>query len=118
VIVSGTVKPQYVRIRRACGPTDAGCAASSYYYCPDGCYEVTPVGGEQGSVQAPPVVGGKGGGAGGGGEESAGGPGAPPLPQTTTNAPPPPAPPSESGGGPQVPQVLHKEKMPATGLVP
>jgi hypothetical protein len=116
VIVSGTVKSQYVRIRRACGAGDSGCAASSYYYCPDGCYEVTPVG-EQGSVQAPPVVGGRGGG-GGTGEDAGGGAGAPPLPQATTNTPPPVAPPNESGGGPQVPQVLHKEKMPATGVMP
>ena len=39
VIVSNGREP-YVRVRKICsGATD--CAASSYFYCPDGCYEVS-----------------------------------------------------------------------------
>jgi hypothetical protein len=42
VIVSATAKPQYVRIRRMCGQAGAGgdCVPTSYFYCPDGCYEI------------------------------------------------------------------------------
>jgi hypothetical protein len=106
VIVAGTVKPQYVRIRRACGATDAGCSANSYYYCPDGCYEVTPVG-EQGSVQAPPVVGGTGGAGGNGAEEE--NINVPSLPQGGGQAAP-----SEKGGGP----VIKRDPttMPGVGI--
>lgn len=45
IIVAGTAKPHYVRIRRMCGQANTGsdCAPVSYYYCPDGCYEVSPV---------------------------------------------------------------------------
>lgn len=41
-IIVGPVNPQYVRIRRVCGDA-RDCQASNYYYCPDGCFEVTPV---------------------------------------------------------------------------
>src|SRR6218665_1510441 len=41
IIVTGTQR-QYVRVRRVCGNA-RDCAPSNYYYCPDGCFEVTPV---------------------------------------------------------------------------
>jgi len=57
VIVSN-VEKQYVRIRRACGANDASCQAAAYYYCPDGCYEVTPVPpGDANATPAPPQSG-------------------------------------------------------------
>lgn len=40
VIVSSGREP-YVRIRKVCSGGQAGCASNSYYYCPDGCYEVS-----------------------------------------------------------------------------
>lgn len=45
VIVDALAKPKYVRIRRMCGQagTGADCVPTSYFYCPDGCYEVSPV---------------------------------------------------------------------------
>ncbi len=42
IIVSGATKP-YVRIRKSCGGNDRNCNADSYFYCPDGCYEVATV---------------------------------------------------------------------------
>lgn len=58
VIVAGTAKPKYVRVRRACRAGDETCVPSAYYYCPDGCYEVTPVPPADGPVDAPPVMSG------------------------------------------------------------
>jgi hypothetical protein len=55
VIVAGTVKPHYVRVRRACG-SDQGCVPYAYFYCPDGCYEVKPVGSAQGGEATPPPI--------------------------------------------------------------
>lgn len=52
IIVSGTQAPRHVRVRRICQGNDASCVPSAYYYCPDGCYEITPVG------QAGPQAGG------------------------------------------------------------
>lgn len=40
VIVSNGREP-YVRVRKICTGGDPACAPSSYYYCPDGCYEVS-----------------------------------------------------------------------------
>lgn len=55
VIVSGAAtQPKYVRIRRVCGSA-AGCVPTDYYYCPDGCYEVTPVQPDNGATQVPEV---------------------------------------------------------------
>ncbi|MBI3440771.1 MAG: pilus assembly protein N-terminal domain-containing protein [Proteobacteria bacterium] len=55
VIVSN-VQSKYVRIRRICGANDASCSPAAYYYCPDGCYEVTPVAaGQGGNVPPPPA---------------------------------------------------------------
>lgn len=42
IIVSAATKP-YVRIRKSCGANDQGCVSDSYFYCPDGCYEVGTV---------------------------------------------------------------------------
>lgn len=55
IIVTGT-QPQYVRVRRVCGQ-ERGCAPSNYYYCPDGCFEVTPVVNEV-NEEIPEVQGG------------------------------------------------------------
>lgn len=55
IIVTGT-QPQYVRVRRVCGNA-RDCAPSNYYYCPDGCFEVTPVVNE-GNADIPEVQGG------------------------------------------------------------
>ena len=54
-IIVTNVQPRYVRIRRMCGGGDASCVPAAYFYCPDGCYEVTPVGdaGTGGNVPAP-----------------------------------------------------------------
>jgi hypothetical protein len=100
IIVSGMAKPQYVRIRRACSAGDANCNASSYYYCPDGCYEVTPVRAQGDGIQAPPIAS-----SGGGGNSIADNNdvNAPSLPEQENTAPAQQvAPPSEAGGGPQV----------------
>lgn len=57
-IIVSAAQPQYVRIRRVCGDSN-NCAPSNYYYCPDGCFEVTPVVNENtGSI--PEVEGGAG----------------------------------------------------------
>lgn len=42
IIVSGNTKP-YVRIRKSCNDNSTNCNADSYFYCPDGCYEVSTV---------------------------------------------------------------------------
>lgn len=42
-IVVSAIKSKYVRIRRMCPPGDAACVPASYFYCPDGCYEIAPV---------------------------------------------------------------------------
>lgn len=53
-IIVTNVQPKYVRIRRMCTGSDASCVPAAYYYCPDGCYEVTPVGTSGGgAVPAP-----------------------------------------------------------------
>lgn len=39
-VIVGAAKEQYVRIRRSCGPRDAGCQPTSVYFCPDTCHEV------------------------------------------------------------------------------
>ncbi len=55
VIVSGANKPKYVRIRKMCDSAGAGgsCQPTSYYYCPDGCYEVMTVPPDNGATQVP-----------------------------------------------------------------
>ena len=54
-IIVTNVQPKYVRVRRMCGSSDSGCVPAAYFYCPDGCYEVTPVGdaGSGGNIPAP-----------------------------------------------------------------
>lgn len=54
VIVMGAAQKKYMRIRRVCG-TDSSCVSRDYYYCPDGCYEITPLHPDTGSTTAPPA---------------------------------------------------------------
>jgi hypothetical protein len=56
-VIVTNVQPQYVRVRRVCASGDTSCTPAAYYYCPDGCYEVTPVapGGES-NIPPPPVA--------------------------------------------------------------
>ena len=57
IIVSGA-QQKYVRIRKSCaGSDDPSCAPSAYFYCPDGCYEVSPVSGDQGQGNVPEMSG-------------------------------------------------------------
>ena len=56
VIVSSLAKPHYVRVRRVCSGQDSSCVPVAYFYCPDGCYEISPVAPAQGSQQIPPIV--------------------------------------------------------------
>lgn len=60
IIVSAAAKPQYVRIRRMCGQAGSGgdCVPTSYFYCPDGCYEVTTVDPAGDAAAIPPQQGG------------------------------------------------------------
>lgn len=59
VIVSATAAPKYVRIRRMCGTIGPPeCIATSFYYCPDGCYEVNPVNPANDTTTIPPPMGG------------------------------------------------------------
>lgn len=53
-IAVSNVKQKYVRVRRMCTGNDASCTASSYDYCPDGCYEVTEVPPNMGGSVTPP----------------------------------------------------------------
>jgi hypothetical protein len=54
-VIVTNVQPKYVRVRRICAGSDASCIPAAYYYCPDGCYEVTPVAsGGDGNVPPPP----------------------------------------------------------------
>jgi hypothetical protein len=46
-IIVSAAQPRYIRVRRICGSA-SDCAPSNYYYCPDGCFEVTPVAHENG----------------------------------------------------------------------
>lgn len=56
VIVTGA-QQKYIRVRRMCNG-DTNCVPSSYFYCPDGCYEVNPVPGADGVTALPEVQGG------------------------------------------------------------
>lgn len=60
IVVSTTAQSKYVRIRRMCGQTGSGgdCVPTSYFYCPDGCYEVSPVDPTTDSAAVPPPTGG------------------------------------------------------------
>ena len=49
IIVTASAQPQYVRVRRVCGSNAQDCQPANYYYCPDGCFEVTPVAHEDNS---------------------------------------------------------------------
>jgi hypothetical protein len=56
IIVTGA-QQKYIRVRKSCSGNDANCAPSSYFYCPDGCYEVTPVDGDSGTPDVPEETG-------------------------------------------------------------
>lgn len=56
IIVSGNTKP-YVRIRKSCNDNSNNCNADSYFYCPDGCYEVGTVEPSDNVQQLPPAAG-------------------------------------------------------------
>lgn len=60
VIVDSGAKSKYVRIRRMCGQAGTGpdCVPTSYFYCPDGCYEVNPVNPAADSGEIPAQGGG------------------------------------------------------------
>ncbi|MDE2337592.1 MAG: pilus assembly protein N-terminal domain-containing protein [Alphaproteobacteria bacterium] len=67
VIVSN-VTHQYVRIQRICDG-NSSCTPTSYYYCPNGCYQVTPVaaaGNGGGNAPPPPQASNPSGNGGGG----------------------------------------------------
>jgi hypothetical protein len=85
-IIVSNVQPQYVRIRRMCGSSDSACAATSYYYCPNGCYEVTAVG-DTGNSAAPPPATAPAAAQAGGGAPAGQPPAAPQNPVSTTTAP-------------------------------
>jgi hypothetical protein len=55
-IIVTNVQPKYVRVRRICSGNDAACVPAAYYYCPDGCYEVTPAASGDGSTPPPPAA--------------------------------------------------------------
>ncbi len=58
IIVTGA-QQKYVRVRKSCsGSDDPSCAPSAYFYCPDGCYEVSPVPGDQQMGNVPEISGG------------------------------------------------------------
>ncbi len=55
-VIISNVQTQYVRIRRMCSG-DPDCRPSAYYYCPDGCYEISPTApGSSGAIPPPPAV--------------------------------------------------------------
>ncbi len=54
-IIITNVQKKYVRIRRMCNDQDPTCVPSAYYYCPDGCYEVSPVNPASNNSAPPPV---------------------------------------------------------------
>lgn len=57
VVISGA-QQHYVRVRRMCDANDRSCTPNSYFYCPDGCYEVSTVPGDTAPPEVPEVTGG------------------------------------------------------------
>jgi hypothetical protein len=53
-VVITNLKNKYVRVKRLCSGNDSSCAATSYAYCPDGCYEVTEIPAGASGASAPP----------------------------------------------------------------
>jgi len=87
-IIVTNVQPQYVRIRRMCAGSDASCAPTSYFYCPNGCYEVTTINGAGGGGNVPPPASGpRAHGQGGGGDDGSSGPASIQNPVNTTIQP-------------------------------
>ncbi len=78
-IIVTNVQPQYVRIRRMCNGSDPTCVPNAYFYCPDGCYEVTAVGDASGNANITAPVGGAPPAPGSVPGVSGGGPGGPPI---------------------------------------
>lgn len=59
IIVTAGAKPSYVRIRNICGDSGGACTPASYFYCPDGCYEISTVGANpDGGGEIPAIAGG------------------------------------------------------------
>ncbi|MDE2336397.1 MAG: pilus assembly protein N-terminal domain-containing protein [Alphaproteobacteria bacterium] len=58
-IIVSNLQKKYLRVRRVCDGNGA-CADVSYSYCPDGCYDVTPIPAAGGGTApaAPPAEGG------------------------------------------------------------
>lgn len=53
IIVTGA-QQNYVRIRRSCaGARSGGCVPDAYYYCPDGCYEISTVEASRNGMRIP-----------------------------------------------------------------
>lgn len=59
-IIVTNVQSKYVRIKRMCAGSDSSCVEKSYAYCPDGCYEVTPVAPDGSGAAPPPPMDGSG----------------------------------------------------------
>jgi len=55
-IIVTAAESKYVRVRRICDGAE-GCVESAFYYCPDGCYEVTPVPAMDGPMEVPDAGG-------------------------------------------------------------
>lgn len=53
-VIVTSVQPRHVRIRRMCSGSDASCQAESHFYCPNGCYEVTPITPQSSSARTVP----------------------------------------------------------------
>lgn len=90
VIVTSTAKKKYVRVRRSCDASDSTCVKDSYFFCPDGCYEVIPT--QSPNSPAP----------------------TPEIPGNSTGAYTV-SPPTEAGGGPIVNGQLPPAQPPAQG---
>lgn len=42
-VIVTAAQQKYIRVRKMCGSQDPTCVSDSYYYCPDGCYQVQAV---------------------------------------------------------------------------
>lgn len=102
-IIVTNVQPKYVRIRRICTGADATCVPAAYYYCPDGCYEVTQVGSTgSGDVPAPAAAAATAAQLGG----------APTTPDSGASAAPAAALPAVTGDGSEAPNSGESESQP------
>ncbi len=53
-------KKEYVRIRRTCSGSDAGCAETSVFYCPDMCHQIAVARPDEASDQEPAAAAAEG----------------------------------------------------------